>query len=486
MAVEIKMPALSQTTEEVRFIRWLVREGDSVKKGDPICEVETDKTTMEVESFESGTVLELYAKPEEEVSAGTVIALLGKAGEKIPAVPSNESGSASRAGSSNEIWSSNETGSSNGTETSKTTGPSKWIRATHIVQNLARKKNIDLRSVQGTGPRGLITKKDLESHAKKNARPFAAKEKSSAQAVNEEAKKTFPKDALIKRKRTFSLKKAPPLKGELQKGEQPEALPLKAPSLKGEQPEIAPQKAVQPKEMQPKESPPSEVFPARTEIPLSGHQLMVSKNLQKSTAEAPHYYLKTTVWMDSLLKHREKTRLPDGSKLSFYSFFIRAAARALAEYPRMNGYFRDERIKLFDEINIGFAVFSGEELYVPVVREADKKPLNDIDREVKQLVSRTKNGQLDPQNLVGATFTVTNLGVFSVDEFYAVINPPQAGILAFGQVKNRIYVDAENGIHIRSACSVSGSFDHRIVNGAQGAAFLEKCKFFLELEEEIS
>jgi pyruvate dehydrogenase E2 component (dihydrolipoamide acetyltransferase) len=471
VAIEIKMPALSQTTEEVRFIRWLVREGDSVKKGDPLCEVETDKTTMEVESFESGTVLELYAKPEQEISAGTVIALLGKAGEKIPAVPSNESGSASRAGSSNEIWSSNETGSSNGTETSKTTGSSKWIRATHIVQNLARKKNIDLRSVQGTGPRGLITKKDLESHAKKNVRPFAAKEKGSAQAAHEEAKKLFPKDDSIKRKRTFSLKKAPP---------------QIAPSPKGEQPEIAPQKAVQPKEMQPKESPPSEVFPSRTEIPLSGHQLMVSKNLQKSMAEAPHYYLKTTVWMDSLLKHREKTKLPDGSKLSFYSFFIRAAARALAEYPRMNGYFRDERIKLFEEINIGFAVFSGEELYVPVVREADKKPLNEIDREVKQLVSRTKDGQLEPPDLVGATFTVTNLGVFSVDEFYAVINPPQAGILAFGQAKKRIYVDAENGIHIRSACSVSGSFDHRIVNGAQGAAFLEKCKIFLELEEEIS
>jgi pyruvate dehydrogenase E2 component (dihydrolipoamide acetyltransferase) len=481
------MPALSQTTDEVRFIRWLVHEGDSVKKGDPICEVETDKTMMEVESFESGTVLKLFSEPEEEVSAGTVIALLGRAGEKIPAEPSVGAGGSNGTGPSIGAGHSYRTVSSNVTRFSQETGPiagvgpsgmsglpegadsSKNVRATHLVQTLARKKQIDLRQVKGSGPRGLITKKDLELHEKKGPRSSAGKEQSPGQAAEEKSKKTIPKNATTRRKRTFSLKKARPEKKTAQIAPQPEGSTQHEPPTK--EPPL------------PKQAPPEAPRP-RTESPLSDHQLSVAKNLQKSKTEAPHYYLKTTVWMDRLLECREKTNLPDGTKLSFTAFFIRAAAGALAEFPRMNGSFKDGKIKLFEKINIGFAVSSGEELYVPVIRDADKKSLSEINREVKRLVAKAKNGRLEAEELLGGTFTITNLGAYPVDEFYAVINPPQAGILAFGRVSKSLCVDAEDGIRIRSACSVSASFDHRVVNGAQGAAFLEKCKNILE--EEIS
>jgi len=434
VAVEITMPALSQTTDEVRFIRWLVHEGDSVKKGDPICEVETDKTTMEVESFEGGTVLKLISKPEEEVSAGTVIALLGRAGEKLSVGAETSSSESSKSYVTEPIVGAGPSGTTGSPDGA---APSKKIRATNLVQTLARKKRIDLRHVQGSGPRGLITKKDLESHEKRGPRSSAGKEQIPAQTAEEKSKKAIPKDTATKRKRTFSLKKAPPGAQLL-----------------------------------------------RTEIPLSDHQLAVAKNLRKSKIEAPHYYMKTTVWMDSLLEKREHTTHPDGEKLSFSACFIRAAARALGQFPRMNGSFKDGRIQLFERINIGFSVSSGEELHVPVIRDADKKSLNEIDREVKLLVSKAQNGRLEAEDLAGGSFTITNLGAYPVDEFYAVINPPQAGILAFGRVRKTLFVDAGDDITIRSACSLSASFDHRVVNGAQGASFLEKCKTILE--EEIS
>ena len=421
MAVEIKMPQLSQTTEDVRLIGWLVEEGQEVKKGDPLCEVETDKTTMAVESFESGTVLRLIADPDTMVVAGTLIAVLGQPGEKVEikaeavkekveikaeAVKEKVAGKTGPVRFDQAVQDNGERVKEE--PAGKITGKiNDGIKATPLVRSIARKRNINLAHVRGSGPRGLITKRDLEEHA-------AGAVRGAAEAVK--------------------------ISGEARK----------AGVLK--------------------------------EYPLSKNQVLVARNLTRSAKEVPIYYLKCQVFTDSILAWREKNRHQDGTKVSVYSLLIQAAAGTLNHFPKINGFFRDNKLILFDGINVGFAVTAGDDLYVPVIKNADKKDIREIDREVKCLVAKVQNSKLEPQDIMGGTFTITNLGSFPIDEFCAIINPPQAGILAVGRMKKALYIDENDAMRIRKACTVTGSFDHRVVNGAQGAAFLEKFKKIIEEE----
>jgi pyruvate dehydrogenase E2 component (dihydrolipoamide acetyltransferase) len=287
MAIEIKMPRLSQTTDEVKLIGWLVGEGDKVNKGDPICEVETDKVTMNVESFEGGTVLKLTAEPEAIVDAGTVIAILGDPGEEIPEqyVGTGSTGdlkvskSPMKDGKDKTVLLPTQTVQSADTEHN-------GIRATRLVRNIAQKKNVDLTRVRGTGPRGIITKKDLEEY-------------------------------------------------------------------------IASGKAV----------PVEEQAQAGVEYELTLHQKSIARILTKSKSEIPHYYLKTDVVTDGLLRWREGHRGKNGTSLSINSFFVYAVARALKQMPKLNGYYKDNKLILNNGYHIGFAVAQGEELYVPVVKD---------------------------------------------------------------------------------------------------------------------
>jgi len=407
MVTEIKMPRLSQTTDEVRLIRWLVAEGDMVEKGDPLCEVETDKVTMEVESFTGGAVLKLVAKPDTIVDAGTVIALLGEPGEQVAEDYGYAEGMAAARDSVSGIFTEEAKAASGGSGTaagkSQETGAIQkivtqdQIMATPLVRNIARKQGIDLSLVKGTGARGLITKRDLELFLSGTVKTAAA--------------------------------------GRLSGGK---------------------------------------------ECALSRNQTAVAMNIVKSKTEIPHYYLKTMVFFDPVLKLIDASRKNAGNKLSMYSFFIYAAAGALKEYPALNGYFRDNRVILMDRINICFAVEAGEELFVPVIHDADKKSIEEIDIDVKRLVSKARNSTLGVKDIRDGTFTVTNLGVYPVDDFYAIINYPQLGILAMGEIKKTLFIDENDAMSIRRLCTVTGSFDHRCVNGARGAAFLQKFKQVLE------
>jgi pyruvate dehydrogenase E2 component (dihydrolipoamide acetyltransferase) len=161
---------------------------------------------------------------------------------------------------------------------------------------------------------------------------------------------------------------------------------------------------------------------------------------------------------------------------------IYALAKALCRHPKFNSYFKQDRIVLQKEININCAVAAGDGLYVPVIKTADLKEIQEIDRELKRLIAKTKNGKLEGQDLLDGTFTITNLGMYPVDEFGAIINPPQAGIIAVGKMEKRLHIDDNNCMTIRTACTVTGSFDHRIVNGALGAEFMSTLKQIIEKE----
>jgi len=374
MAVEIMMPNLSQTTDEVKLVKWLVEEGDKVKKGDMLCEVETDKVNMEVESFADGTVLKINTEEGRQVKTGEVIAVLGEAGEEIEKTQEEKNDKAFQY--KNQI--------------TKETEPK--IRATKLVERLADKSNVDLAMVKGTGPGGTITKADLEDYIKGIA----------STDVNEQ--KSFWE--------------------------------------------------------------------------LSPNRQAVSANLSRSKKEIPHFYLKAEVSAEEIIASRNSAE--GENKLSFYSYLVYCSAKALKKFPQLNGYFKDNRIYKNSHINIGIAVASGDELFVPVIKDASEKTLNQIDSEVKRLAAKAQNKKLEPADISGGTYTITNLGIYPVDEFYGVINYPQAALLAVGKIRKVLKVDEAENISIKSVFNITISFDHRIANGAIAASFLGQVKKLLE------
>lgn len=379
--IEIKMPQLGQTTDEVRIVRWLVKEGQEVKRGEPLCEVETDKTTMELESYESGTVLKINVEPDTVVNSGAVIALIGKVGEikeSEKAVKKDEAGH----------------GKIEITETTLT--EISEIKATSLVKNLAKMQNIDLHLVKGTGPQGLITRDDLDNFI--NGKTGCAA--------------------------------------------------------------------------------------GAKEIILTQGQSAVARSLSKSKSEIPHYYLKTEIFADNILKWREKNRSTTNEKVSMYSIIVYAVANVLMQMPKMNAYFKENRIILYEDINIGFAVGIEDELFVPVIKNANKKGIIQIDLELKKLVANTSSKNFESGDLADGTFTISNLGMYDIDEFCAIINPRQSGILAVGKLKKVLHIDESGRMSIRNAFIITGSFDHRFVNGKTGAEFLSKLKHFMENENE--
>ena len=378
MAREIRMPKLGQTSDEVHLIRWHVMAGDTVKKGDPLCEVENDKTTMDLESFADGTVLRLMVPPDSVVSAGAVIALIGEPGEVETGSPTPEAPPTPPV----DI----------GAPESTRRHAESTVTATRLVRHLAEKRGIDLASVRGTGPSGLVVVKDLEA-------PAAA-----AQGAT---------------------------------------------------------------------------------VALSGQQLQLGRLLAESKARVPHYYVESRFLCERLVELRERKRAREGDTPAVDSLFILAAAAVLRRFSRINSSFRDGNLHASDRINVAFAVSVRDELFAPVVRDADGKNLEEIDRDVRRLTAKARDGRLDREDISDATFTISNLGMYAVDSFQAIITPPQVAVLAIGRIRKVMDVEDNNSFRVRPACSVWGSFDHRAVNGAQGAEFLQALKRFVEEEIQL-
>jgi len=393
VAFQVTMPKMSQTTEEVVLLKWKVRVGDTVKRGDPICEVETDKTTMDVESFGAGTVLEILAGEDETVIAGTVIAVLGEPGEKVaPLAPAPRASSTASPGAPHAPAVSAR--NSPEAEPAADSGVARYRRnqggilATPLVRNIAAKRGVDLAKLKGSGARGLITKRDVEEY--------------------------------------------------LARGE------------------------------------------AGASRRLTPQQEVVGRNLTKWWTTAPHYYLKVDAAADGLLARRASLKRADGGAASINAFLVRAAARVLALHRRVNSSYRDGELVEHAEVNVGLAVAVGDDLYVPVVRDADRKGVLEIDRELEWLVAKARSSRLEAADLAGGTFTVTNLGMYGIDEFTPIIAPGQAGILAVGRIRKRLDVDDEGRMAVRSLCVLTGAFDHRVLNGAQAALFMSALRAAVE------
>ncbi|MFQ5347966.1 MAG: pyruvate dehydrogenase complex dihydrolipoamide acetyltransferase [Rhodothalassiaceae bacterium] len=433
MAIDILMPALSPTMEKGTLARWLVKEGDSVAPGDIIAEIETDKATMEVEASDEGRVGRLLvAEGTEDIPVGARIAVLLEEGEDESALEGVEAAPPPAAPSAPAPTKATEKPAEKapGPAAEKTPAApapaaapavapkerAQRIFASPLARRLAEKRGVDLASIKGSGPHGRIVKADVEAAARAPAaRPAAA------------------------------------------------AAPAAAPII--EAPEF---------------TPPADV--PYEEIKLSGMRKVIARRMAQSKSHVPHFYLTIDTALDRLLAERARlnARLADeGVRLSVNDFLIRAAALALKKVPAANAMYAGDRAYRFTRQDISVAVAVEGGLVTPVIRDAAAKGLAEISREMKALAEKARAGKLMPEEYQGGTFSISNLGMYGIREFAAVINPPQGAILAVGAGEKRPVV-VDDAIAIRTMMTVTLAVDHRVLDGAIGAEFLAAFRGFVE------
>jgi len=417
----ITMPLLSDTMTEGVIAEWNFKVGDEIKSDDSIADVETDKATMEVTAYADGTLLYIGLEKGEAAKVNDIIAIVGPAGTDVtPLLNKKKSeGSKDTSADKEEKKSEGASADSSSKEAEKPSTESdsdSRIKASPLAKKLAKEKGINLSDVKGSAEGGRIVKKDIESY--KPAEKAAAQP--SAQPATEK-------------------------KG----GEQT----ISIPQYIGEE--------------------------RYSEKPVTQMRKTIAKRLSESLFTAPHFYLTMKIDMDSAMSARSKINEIAPVKVSFNDLVVKAVAVALKQHPNVNSSWKGDKIRYNEHVNIGVAIAVDEGLLVPVVRFADGKSLSHISAEVKDFAQRAKSKKLQPSDWEGSTFTISNLGMFGIDEFTAIINSPDACILAVGGIQ-QVPVVKNGAIVPGNIMKVTLSCDHRVVDGATGAAFLQTVKSLLE------
>ena len=418
MATNVYMEALSPTMEEGRVVKWHKRDGDPVKAGETLAEVETDKAVMDLVARADGELRQVAAAEGQTVAVGSVVAVIVSPAEAVGAAPA-AAAPATPSGSGER-----ETGN-----VATVTAPAPVavsplpvaaaadatrVKASPLARRMAKEAGVDLKLLTGSGPGGRVVKKDLE----RAPSPAASAGPTAAAAA------------------TFPVPRFP--------------------------------------------------FPERTgaaydDVPLTQIRKTIAKRLATSLGPIPHFFLTTEVDMERASEAREalNQQLGDQGKVSFNDIIIKATAHALTKHPACNAWFQDDHIRYWHEVHMGMAVAVADGLITPVIRNAELKALAEIGREAKELAERARNRRLQPNEYTGATFSVSNLGMFDIDQFTAVINPPEAGIIAVGSIVQKPVV-VEGQLTARRRMRITMSCDHRVIDGATGAAFLRTLKQMLE------
>ena len=409
------MPKMSDTMEEGVIASWLKKVGDEIKSGDILAEVETDKATMELESYDDGTLLHIGVKDGDSVPVDGVIAIIGEKGEDVNEILKDVDSDSSEVEEIKEestpIEKVEEIKDDNKeiviTEPTKIVSELKdeRVKASPLAKKLANEKGIDISNISGSGDGGRIIRKDIENY------------KDVSTSSNEPVKEiTLPK---IHSEESFE------------------------------------------------------------ELPVTQMRKTISKRLAESKFSAPHFYLTMEVDMENCIEGRKKINESSDIKISFNDIILKACAVALRKHPMVNSSFLTDKIRINHHVHIGVAVAVDEGLLVPVVRFADNKSLSHISAEVKSLAKRAKEKQLQPSDWEGNTFTISNLGMFGISEFTAIINPNDSCILAVGGIKNTPVVK-KGEVVPGNIMKLTLSCDHRLVDGATGAAFLQTLKELIE------
>ena len=439
MPINILMPALSPTMTEGTLAKWLVKEGDEISSGDIIAEIETDKATMEVEAVDEGTVGKLLvSEGTDGVPVNKVIAVLLEEGEDASAIPSDPQAGApapkapeakqaeapKEEAPKQEAKAEKPASSGNGAtppQAAAAGGSSgERIFASPLARRIAKDKGVDLAAVKGSGPHGRIVKADVEG-AKPGAAPAA------------------------------------------------KAAPGAAPAAAA--PAAAGPGAKQLADM---------LGMTYKQEPLSGMRKVIAKRLTESKQQVPHFYLTVDCELDELLKVRkELNSRSDDYKISVNDFVIRASALALKKVPAANASYDESGLLFYDHADVSVAVATPAGLITPIIKAAETKGLAAIANEMKDLAGRARDNKLKPEEYQGGTFSVSNLGMFGIKDFAAVINPPQGCILAVGAGEQRPVVK-DGALAVATVMSCTLSVDHRVVDGAVGAQFLAAFKKLIE------
>ncbi|OUD10714.1 pyruvate dehydrogenase complex dihydrolipoamide acetyltransferase [Marivivens niveibacter] len=429
MPTEILMPALSPTMEEGTLAKWLVKEGDTVSSGDIIAEIETDKATMEFEAVDEGVVGKIViAEGTEGVKVNTLIAVLledGESADDIDTAGSAEPKAAPAAAAGNEE------AAPAAAEAPATPAPAAPVKdgnrifASPLARRIAAQKGLDLSAITGSGPKGRIVKSDVEN-ATATPKAEAPKADAPAAAPTAASVATGPStDAVLK----------------MYEGTDFE------------------------------------------EVKLDGMRKTIAARLTEAKQSVPHFYLRRDIELDELLAFRAQinAKLADrGVKLSVNDFIIKACAVALQQIPEANAVWAGDRVLKFTNSDVAVAVAIEGGLFTPVLKNSDSKSLSALSTEMKDLAKRARDRKLAPHEYQGGSFAISNLGMFGIDNFDAIINPPHSAILAVGAGVKKPVVGADDQIKVATVMSVTLSVDHRVIDGALGADLLKAIKENLE------
>ncbi len=439
-ATVVTMPKMSDTMTEGVIASWLKKVGDKVESGDILAEVETDKATMELESYEDGVLLYVGVEEGGSVEIDGVIAVIGEEGadyEKLLKSKKSKKSGEEKKESKSESSSTNgqDKSSSDSTAESKdapaytpshaetessSSSEGGRIKASPLAKKMAEDKGFDIAKITGSGENGRIVKKDIENF-KPSTEP--AKQSDAAQP------------------------------GAAQKDAAKQAAPMKLQEVVGEE--------------------------KYEEVNISQMRKTIARRLSESKFTAPHFYLTMEINMEKAIAARESMNQIAPVKISYNDIVVKAVAAALRQHPKVNVSWMGDKMRFNQHIHIGIAVAVEEGLLVPVIRFADNKSLSHISAEVKELAGKAKNKQLQPKDWEGSTFTISNLGMFGIEEFTAIVNPPDACIMAVGGIKETPVVK-DGQIVPGNVMKVTLSCDHRAVDGALGAAFLQTFKSYME------
>jgi pyruvate dehydrogenase E2 component (dihydrolipoamide acetyltransferase) len=423
MAEKVPMLALSPTMETGTIVKWRVKEGDKVENGQILCDVETDKAVMEYESINEGTILKILAPEGSEAGIGEVIAVVGEKGEDI-----------------SDILEESPAGGTKTKAVSEPSGVKPESEDTSVSARAGGKGEVEI-----PGPPG----------------PGAANREESDE-------------------RLLQGVKASPLARKLAEQHH---LDLKTVHGSGPGGRIVKRDIEAFEERAPSEAKAAKTLSTETgtkSIPISAKRKIIAQRLSESKYSAPHYYLKVVASVDKILKSRKLLNTKIENKVSFNAFLIKLTAEALKKHRMVNAGWQGDVITQYGSADIGLAVAQPDGLITPVVRDCWNRGIVDIDRELKVLIDRALNNRLKPEEYSGATFTITNLGSYGIREFTAIINPPGSAILAVGQAVKEPVVGEDDTISVRSNMALTLSCDHRAIDGAVGALFLNELREMME------
>ena len=446
MAEYIIMPKLGFNMEKGTVVKWLVREGDLVKEQDEILEIETDKTVMPVETQTSGILRKILVAEGEEVPVTLPIAIIGDKDEDISKMIDE---AYQKLGKSKTIEEEPKVDREVPPviEECQEIEPKKEKEPKKISPRARRKAKelgVEVESVEGSGPRGVVIEKDIisyyQNHSRVKASPVARKITEKAGINLETVKGTGTGGRIMKKDVQEVLAKT------------------------------------------------AEIDKVEEKIPYTGMRKIIGDRLSRSKFTAPHIYFTTSIATSKAMDLLKRFNQDDEERISINDFLVFTVAKVLSEQPNINCSLLGEEIVYHKDINIGVAVALEEGLIVPVIKNADKKSLSILSKETKKIIKSARERKLMPEDYNGGTFTISNLGMYGIDNFTAIINPPEAAILAVGTAKRIPVVIEEKGvekIEIRSLMKVTLSVDHRLIDGAMAANFLKRLKYYLEFPESL-